>query len=95
MKDKTTSPHLNQRDFLKIITPFLGSVIGVQIGLPIIGNIISAAIKVQEVDDWILLALLDDSFDGHFDFVAASPKTNHGEQIDFDRHSKMAIFSLT
>ena len=60
MKDKTTSTHLNRREFVKIVTTFLGSIMGAVTGIPIIGYIISPAMRVQEVDDWIPLGPLED-----------------------------------
>lgn len=55
-----TSPNLNRRDFVKIVSTFLGSVMGVVTGLPIIGYIISPGMKVQNLDDWIPLGPLDE-----------------------------------
>ncbi|MBC8496087.1 MAG: Rieske (2Fe-2S) protein [Chloroflexi bacterium] len=59
MAKKTSSPSLSRRDFSKIVMTFLGSIMGAIIGLPIIGYIISPALKTQELDDWISLGALD------------------------------------
>lgn len=59
MAKKASSPTLSRRDFSKIVMTFLGSIMGAVIGLPIIGYIISPALKVQEVDDWVSLGALD------------------------------------
>jgi Rieske Fe-S protein len=37
----------------------LGTIMGVVIGLPIIGYLVSPAVKVQKLDDWISLGPLD------------------------------------
>jgi Rieske Fe-S protein len=60
MKENHASHHLNRRDFAKTITTFLGSIMGVVTGLPIIGYIVSPVMKVQPLDEWITLGLLDD-----------------------------------
>jgi len=60
MSQKTSSHHLNRRDFTKIVATFLGSIMGGLVGLPIIGYIISPALKSIEVDDWISAGLLND-----------------------------------
>lgn len=59
MAKKASSPTLSRRDFSKIVMTFLGSIMGAVVGLPIIGYIISPALKAQEVDDWISLGALD------------------------------------
>ncbi len=68
---------------------------GAVAGIPIIGCVISPAIKVRGVDDWILLKRLHDRSDGRLDIVSASPKTHCRGQIDLDTHSRMAIFLST
>jgi Rieske Fe-S protein len=59
MSQKTSSHHLSRRDFSKIVATFLGSIMGALVGIPIIGYIISPALKSVEIDDWISLGLLD------------------------------------
>lgn len=56
---KNTSSNLDRREFVKIVTAFLGSIMGAVTGLPIIGYIISPGMKVQPLDDWIPLGSLD------------------------------------
>ncbi len=56
---KKSSPKLSRREFTAVVTTFLGSVMGVVMGFPLIGYIISPAIKSKEVDDWISLGPLD------------------------------------
>ena len=51
---------MNRRDFVKIVTAFLGSVMGAVTGLPIIGHIVSPGMKAQPLDDWIPLGSLED-----------------------------------
>lgn len=60
MTTSSTSPFLSRRDFTKIVTTAIGSIMGLLVGLPIIGYIISPAIKVREVDDWVSLGAPDD-----------------------------------
>jgi len=59
MAKKTSSPNLSRRDFSKIVMAFLGSIMGAIVGLPIIGYIISPALKTQKIDDWVSLGALD------------------------------------
>ncbi|MBU0512997.1 MAG: Rieske 2Fe-2S domain-containing protein [Chloroflexi bacterium] len=59
MTKKTSSPNLSRREFTSIVTAFLGSIMGAVVGLPVIGYIISPAVKTEKVDDWVSLGLLD------------------------------------
>ena len=59
MAKKKSSPTLSRRDFSKIVMTFLGSIMGAVVGLPIIGYIISPALKTQKVADWVSLGALD------------------------------------
>jgi hypothetical protein len=59
MKEKSISTRLNRRDFVKIIGTFLGSFMGVVTGLPLIGYVISPALKEQKADEWVSLGALD------------------------------------
>lgn len=54
-----TSPKLNRREFTTVVMTFLGSIMGVVIGFPLIGYIISPAIKSKKVDDWVSLGTLE------------------------------------
>jgi menaquinol-cytochrome c reductase iron-sulfur subunit len=47
--------HISRRDFFKIVTIALGSFIGAGIGLPVIGYLISPALRLQDVETWIPL----------------------------------------
>ena len=51
---------MNRRDFVKIVSAFLGSVMGAVTGLPIIGYVVSPGMKAQPLDDWISLGSLED-----------------------------------
>ena len=42
------SPHMNRREFVTIVTAAVGSAMGVAIGLPAIGYVITPAVNVQE-----------------------------------------------
>jgi len=59
MKDKLASGRLNRRDFVKIVGTFLGSIMGMVTGLPLIGYVISPALKTPKMDDWVSLGALD------------------------------------
>ncbi|MCJ7702206.1 MAG: Rieske 2Fe-2S domain-containing protein [Anaerolineales bacterium] len=54
-----TSPKLNRREFTAVVMTFLGSIMGAVVGFPLIGYIISPAIKAKKVDDWISLGNLE------------------------------------
>jgi len=47
------SPHLSRNDFVKATVGVLGTIMGVAVGLPAIGYIISPALKPQESEAWI------------------------------------------
>jgi len=49
------SPHLDRRQFVAVVTAFLGTVMGVVVGLPAIGYLLSPATKVQKKEAWIPL----------------------------------------
>ena len=49
----SSSYDLDRRDFVKIVLALLGSVMGLVLGLPAIGYLISPATKVQKSEDWI------------------------------------------
>jgi menaquinol-cytochrome c reductase iron-sulfur subunit len=59
MAEKVKSPHMGRREFTKIVTAFLGTVMGAIMGIPIIGYVIDPALKSQESDDWISLGPLE------------------------------------
>ena len=53
MAKKIKTPTLSRRDFAKVVTAFVGSLMSAIMGLPIIGYIIGPAVKEQDVDDWV------------------------------------------
>ena len=53
------SPHIDRRQFVNLVLVFLGTIMGVIVGLPAIGYLISPATKVQKKDDWIPLGPVD------------------------------------
>lgn len=59
MAEKVKSPHMSRREFTKIVTAFLGTVMGAIMGIPIIGYVIDPALKSQESDEWISLGPLE------------------------------------
>lgn len=54
-----TSPTLSRREFTTIVMGFLGSIIGAVVGLPLIGYIISPAVRAKKTDDWVSLGTLE------------------------------------
>jgi len=53
------SHHISRRDFIKITTAAVGSVIGAAIGLPAINFLIDPALKADKTDAWIPLGKLE------------------------------------
>ena len=56
----TKSPHLSRKAFVTATVGVLGTVMGVVVGLPAIGFLISPATKKQESEAWISAGLLED-----------------------------------
>ena len=59
MAEKVKSPKMDRREFTKVVTAFLGTMMGAIMGIPIIGYVIDPALKSQESDDWISLGPLE------------------------------------
>lgn len=59
MSKKSRSPRMTRRDFTKIIMTFLGSIMGAIVGLPVIGYLVSPAVKEKELDDWVSVGPLE------------------------------------
>ena len=60
MATKVNSPKLSRREFTSIVTAALGSIMGLLVGVPLIGYIISPAIKKQsEEGDLVSLGPLE------------------------------------
>ena len=53
------SYHMSRKDFVTLTTGVLGTIIGVVVGLPAIGYLISPALKSKATDAWIQLGPLD------------------------------------
>ena len=53
------SPHLSRSDFVKVVTAFTGSIMGLIVGIPAISYLISPARKGVTADDWIPLGPLE------------------------------------
>lgn len=49
---------IDRRDFVKVVTAFLGTVMTAIIGLPAIGYLVSPAVRSKETDAWIPLGPL-------------------------------------
>ncbi len=58
MNQKPNNPHLNRRDFVRVVTTFVGTVIAAVVGLPGIGFLVSPALRGQKSDAWIPLGPL-------------------------------------
>ena len=59
MAEKVKSPHMGRREFTKIVTAFLGTIMGALVGIPIIGYVVDPALKSQDSDEWISLGPLE------------------------------------
>jgi menaquinol-cytochrome c reductase iron-sulfur subunit len=55
-----SSHHISRRDFIKIMTAGVGTVIGAVVGLPAIGYIISPALRAGSKDAWVSIGKLED-----------------------------------
>jgi Rieske Fe-S protein len=54
-----SSNRISRRDFVKVMTAALGSVMGVVMGIPIVGYLIDPALKAQSGEAWIPLGPLE------------------------------------
>jgi Rieske Fe-S protein len=54
------SNHINRRDFVKLTTAAVGTVIGVGIGLPAINFLISPALRSGGKETWVSIGILKD-----------------------------------
>lgn len=53
------SHHLDRREFVKIVMVVLGTIMGVIMGIPLIGYLVSPATKVQKKEAWVPLGPLE------------------------------------
>jgi menaquinol-cytochrome c reductase iron-sulfur subunit len=53
------SPKLDRRQFVTIVTTALGTVMGAVVGIPLIGYLISPALKARKTEAWIPLGPLE------------------------------------
>jgi menaquinol-cytochrome c reductase iron-sulfur subunit len=53
------SPSIDRRQFVTLVTSVLGAIIGVVVGLPAIGYLVSPALRARKTDAWIPLGPLD------------------------------------
>ena len=51
--------HIDRRDFVKIVTAFLGTVMTAIIGIPAIGYLISPALRTKKTEAWIPMGPLE------------------------------------
>lgn len=59
MPPKSRSPVMDRRNFVKIVSASLGSIMAAIVGLPMIQYFISPALRKTAGDDWISLGALD------------------------------------
>lgn len=59
MSPKNSSPVLERRGFVKIVSSVLGSLMAALVGLPVIGYFVSPALKKVAGEDWIALGPLE------------------------------------
>jgi menaquinol-cytochrome c reductase iron-sulfur subunit len=53
------SHHLDRREFVKIVMVVLGAIMGVIMGIPLIGYLVSPATKVRKQEAWVPLGPLE------------------------------------
>jgi len=58
MSKPSSSSQLDRRDFVKMVMAFVGSLMGIILGLPLVSYLISPALRAQEEDDWVQLGVL-------------------------------------
>ncbi len=54
-----SSNRISRRDFVKVVTVALGSIMGAAMGIPVIGYLIDPALKTQTSEAWIPLGPLE------------------------------------
>jgi len=59
MDRRSGQHHINRRDFVKIVTTFLGSIMAAIIALPGIAYLISPALRTRREENWIPLGSLE------------------------------------
>ena len=59
MNKLSSSSQLNRRDFVKIVMAFVGFLMGIILGLPLVSYLISPALRAQKEDDWVPLGVLE------------------------------------
>lgn len=55
-----SKPHIDRRQFVTIVTVFLGTVMGALIGIPAIFYLLAPALKREKSEAWIALGVIDD-----------------------------------
>jgi len=58
MSKPSSSSQLDRRDFVKMVMAFVGSLMGIILGLPLVSYLISPALRAQKEDDWVQLGVL-------------------------------------
>jgi Rieske Fe-S protein len=53
------SPRISRHEFTNIVLAVLGSIMGAIVGIPLIGYIVSPALKRTKLDDWVTLGPLE------------------------------------
>lgn len=61
MAKKPYSPRISRREFTTVVMTFVGTIMGIFVGLPVIGYILTPALKKSEAatDEWVSVGPLD------------------------------------
>jgi menaquinol-cytochrome c reductase iron-sulfur subunit len=85
------SQHLSRRDFVKAVTATVGTLIGAAVGLPIIGYLLSPALRKQESEVWIPLGLLKEIPIGPPTFLSFTRKQENGWENSVTSYGVFAV----
>lgn len=60
MSSQSQPSKLDRQGFVKIVTTFLGSIMGAVLGLPLINYFITPALQKEQKEDWVAVGPLED-----------------------------------
>ncbi|MDZ7844827.1 MAG: Rieske (2Fe-2S) protein [Anaerolineales bacterium] len=60
MSSQSQPSKLDRQGFVKIVTTFLGSIMGAILGLPLINYFITPALQKEQIEDWVAVGPLED-----------------------------------
>jgi len=89
--DKSFSNQLNRRDFVKVVTAIVGTVIGTVIGLPVVGYLISPALRKPEAEAWVPLGSVKEIPPGVPKFYSFTRKTTNGWENTVTSYGVFAV----